>query len=91
MTAFFGIFVVCVFILRIALRMTAKEKNEAKREVRPGPVEPAPQPQEETHDHIRSTELSPIRKLEQLETLRGAGLLTEEEYREKKRDIMNEL
>ena len=40
------------------------------------------------HDHIRSIALSPQRKLEQLETLRDAGLLTDEEYREKKREIM---
>ena len=43
------------------------------------------------HDHIRSIELSPQRKLEQLETLKDAGLLTDEEYREKKREIMQKL
>ena len=46
------------------------------------------QPVEEEHDHIRSVAPSPQRKLEQLETLRDAGLLTDEEYREKKRKIM---
>lgn len=46
------------------------------------------QPAGEEHDHIRSVALSPQRKLEQLETLRDAGLLTDEEYREKKRKIM---
>ena len=45
------------------------------------------QPVGEEHDHIRSVALSPQRKLEQLETLRDAGLLTDEEYREKKRKI----
>ena len=43
------------------------------------------------HDHIRSIELSPQRKLEQLETLKNAGLLTDEEYRDKKREIMQKL
>ena len=43
------------------------------------------------HDHIRSIELSPRRKLEQLETLRGAGLLTEEEYREEKKKILRQM
>ncbi len=46
------------------------------------------QPAGQEHDHIRSVALSPQRKLEQLETLRDAGLLTDEEYREKKREIM---
>ena len=49
------------------------------------------QPVDEEHDHIRSVALSPQRKLEQLETLRDAGLLTDEEYRDKKRKIMKEL
>ncbi len=49
------------------------------------------QPVDEEHDHIRSVALSPQRKLEQLETLRDAGLLTDEEYREKKRKIMKKL
>ena len=43
------------------------------------------------HDHIRSIALSPQRKLEQLETLKGAGLLTDEEYRDKKREIMQKI
>lgn len=53
---------------------------------------PRPQPPEEvTHDHIRSTALGPQKRLEQLETLRDAGLLTEEEYREKRGEILREL
>ena len=49
--------------------------------------EAAPQ----THDHIPSTALDARGRLEQLEALKGAGLLTEEEYREKRKDILDDL
>lgn len=45
----------------------------------------------DTHDHITSTALSPKARLEQLETLREAGLLTREEYEEKRKEILREL
>ena len=69
------------------------------RPSRPGtPAAPRPtgdhrvyQSSGQEHDHIRSIELSPQRKLEQLETLKNAGLLTDEEYRDKKREIMQKL
>ena len=49
---------------------------------------PAP-PQ--VHDHIPSTALDVKGRLEQLETLKGAGLITDQEYRQKRQDILNEL
>ncbi len=48
-------------------------------------------PEEVTHDHIPSTALGPQQRLEQLETLKEAGLLSDEEYREKRKDILREL
>lgn len=43
--------------------------------------------EENDHDHIRSTELSRDKKVEQLKTLREAGLLTDEEYAEKLKKV----
>ncbi len=43
------------------------------------------------HDHIPSTALNARGRLEQLEQLRSAGLLTEDEYREKRKEILREL
>lgn len=48
-------------------------------------------PEEETHDHIPSTALGPQKRLEQLETLKDAGLIDEEEYAEKRKEILREL
>ena len=48
---------------------------------------PAPRRQEQ-HDHIQSTCLGQNGRLEQLETLRKAGLYTNEEYRQKKEEIL---
>lgn len=45
----------------------------------------------ETHDHIPSMALDAQKRLEQLENLRSAGLVTEEEYKEKRREILNDL
>ena len=42
------------------------------------------------HQHIVPTGLSVERQLEQLETLRGAGLYTKEEYLVKKRQILGQ-
>lgn len=45
----------------------------------------------ETHDHIPSTALDARKRLEQLESLKQAGLVTEAEYREKRREILEQL
>ena len=42
----------------------------------------------ETHDHIPSTALGTEGRLRQLETLRDAGLMTPEEYRAKRNEIL---
>ena len=46
-------------------------------------------PEEETHDHIRSMARTPEGRLEQLKTLKDAGLYTEEEYRQKRAEILS--
>lgn len=43
--------------------------------------------EENDHNHICSTELSRDKKVEQLKTLREAGLLTDEEYAEKLKKV----
>ncbi len=53
--------------------------------------EESPSPVREDHDHIPSTALTPQGRLEQLKTLREAGLLTDEEYRKKREEILNGL
>ena len=45
----------------------------------------------EDHDHIPSTALTTQERLEQLQTLKEAGLLTDEEYRNKREEILREL
>lgn len=47
-----------------------------------------PEPEENQHNHIKSTALDTDRRLEQLKTLRDAGLYTEEEYLEERRKIL---
>jgi hypothetical protein len=42
------------------------------------------------HDHVTSTALGKSSRLEQLETLKRAGLLEEQEYRKKKQEILKE-
>ena len=51
----------------------------------------APSPAREDHDHIPSTALTTQERLEQLQTLKEAGLLTDEEYRNKREEILREL
>ena len=48
-------------------------------------------PAREDHDHIPSTALTTQERLEQLQTLKEAGLLTDEEYRNKREEILREL
>lgn len=43
------------------------------------------------HDHIKSTELSDKKKLEQLKTLKEAGLLTQEEFNAAWQKVMKEV
>lgn len=45
----------------------------------------------ETHDHIPSMALDTQRRLEQLQKLKEAGLITDAEYTEKRREILREL
>jgi len=52
------------------------------------PVSPPPA---ETHDHIPSTALDTKRRLEQLESLKPAGLIDEREYQQKRKQILEEL
>ncbi|WP_251318722.1 SHOCT domain-containing protein [Flintibacter muris] len=48
-------------------------------------------PAVETHDHIPSTALDAKRRMEQLESLKTAGLITEQEYQQKRQEILKEL
>ena len=50
-----------------------------------------PSPAQEDHDHIPSTALTTQERLVQLQTLKEAGLLTDEEYRNKREEILREL
>lgn len=44
----------------------------------------------EKHDHIPSMALDAKGKMEQLETLRSAGLLTDREYQERRKEILQD-
>ena len=52
-------------------------------------VSPSPAP--EHHDHIPSTALDAKDRLEQLKSLKEAGLLTQEEYDQKRKEILSQL
>lgn len=58
-------------------------EDEEPESVSPPPIE--------THDHIPSTALDAKRRLEQLESLKTAGLIDDREYREKRQEILREL
>lgn len=60
-----------------------EDEEPAQRTVSPPPAE--------THDHIPSTALDAKRRLEQLESLKSAGLITEQEFRQKRQEILKEL
>ena len=53
--------------------------------------EPGGAPRPEDHDHIPSTELTARGRLEQLNTLKEAGLITDQEYRAKREEILKGL
>ena len=62
------------------------ETDEEEERYAQQPPSPA-----QTHDHILSTALDAKRRLEQLESLKTAGLIDEREYREKREQILKEL
>ncbi len=49
-----------------------------------------PDDPDEIHDHIPSTALDKKQRLEQLKALKEAGLVDDEEYRQRRRDILTE-
>ena len=57
------------------------------------PTEAFHNPEEnvETHNHISSIGPDPKDRLEQLESLKSAGLITDREYKEKRAEILEEL
>lgn len=65
--------------------ITIEEDNAQMPDVQPS--SPAP----EIHDHIPSTALDAKQRLEQLESLKQAGLITDGEYREKREEILKHL
>ena len=61
-----------------------------KKPTQPAPVRRTMAPEEVTHEHIRATGIGKEKQLEQLEVLRGAGLYSEEEYKEKRKEILTQ-
>ncbi len=49
-----------------------------------------PEDPDETHDHIPSTALDKEQRLEQLKAWKEAGLVDDEEYRQRRREILEE-
>lgn len=84
--------VVMIIILAKLVEAGKKKQYEKKTAVSSRRRTPPPRArhragEENDHDHIRSTELSRDKKVEQLKTLREAGLLTDEEYAEKLKKV----
>lgn len=65
--------------------ITIEEDNPQTSDVHPS------SPTTETHDHIPSTALDAKQRLEQLESLRESGLITQSEYDRKRREILERL
>ena len=65
--------------------ITIEEDNPQTSDVHPSSPTP------ETHDHIPSTALDAKQRLEQLESLRESGLITQSEYDRKRREILERL
>ena len=62
--------------------------TQAKKAFRP-PVSPGFDPDSRSHEHIvTAPDHSVQKRLEQLETMKGAGLIDNDEYRERKRRIL---
>ena len=55
------------------------------------PPRPVFRPESSDHEHITVSDQGTEARLEQLEVLKNAGLLTEEEYREKRKETLREL
>lgn len=64
-------------------RYEVEEEQPEQETVSPPPTE--------THNHIPSTALDAKHRLEQLESLKTAGLIDDREYREKRQEILNGL
>ena len=62
-------------------------------ETKPARPDASFDPQATDHEHITEASYghTPQKRMEQLETLKEAGLITEEEYREKRKEILGDL
>ncbi len=69
-------------------RAVIKQKLELRNGESTGPARR--RESAELHDHIPSTALNTQKRLEQLKTLKGAGLYTPQEYEAKRRQILAE-
>lgn len=65
--------------------ITIEEDSAQMPNEHPSPSAP------EIHDHIPSTALDAKQRLEQLESLKQAGLITQSEYDQKRREILERL
>ena len=65
--------------------ITIEEDSAQTSDVHPSSHAP------QTHDHIPSTALDAKERLEQLESLKQAGLITQSEYDQKRREILERL
>lgn len=91
--------ILLVVVIVVGLLNPKRERSSARNRVvkikEPKPAKkPKPTPSFRSdspdHEHITSSGLSVQRRLEQLETLKEAGLLDKEEYEEKRREIEKE-
>ena len=79
-----------LFFLMAAIWMLTKARQRRGSSRRSAARTTAKAEQLEEHDHIPSMALDTKERLEQLETLRKAGLLTWEEYQAKRKEIERE-
>lgn len=79
-----------LLFLMAAIWMLTKARQRRGSSRRSAARTTAKAEQREEHDHIPSMALDTKERLEQLETLRKAGLLTWEEYQAKRKEIERE-
>ena len=81
-------------VLSIASLLGIERAGKAFRTGRPPrpfkPPKPAFRPEAPDHEHITVSGQGTKARIEQLEVLKNAGLLSDQEYRQKRREILNE-
>ena len=73
----------------LGMERAGKEFRAGKLNRSVKPPKPAFRPEAPDHEHITITDQGDKARLEQLDTLKNAGLISDQEYRQKRQEILN--